>query len=204
MTFLKFKKQFDKYIIFSTQEIKKYYPNFNKMNLLTWQKKGYLQKNRNSWYSFTDITINETTLYYMANKIYKPSYISLETALHYYGIIPEAVFFISSISTVKTQKFKTKQSLFTYSNLKKDVFLGYKLIQTKNYTFKIAEIEKTILDFLFLRPQIKTYEDIIALRWNKQILQEKINLQKMMNYTTIYNSKTLTKKIKIFINFLND
>ncbi len=40
MQFLKFKQQFDNYIVFSTKEIEKMYPAFNRMNLIAWQKKG--------------------------------------------------------------------------------------------------------------------------------------------------------------------
>ena len=203
MQFLKFKQQFSKYIVFSTKEIEKLHPNFNKINLLTWQNKGYIQKLRNGWYCFTDIQIDETVLFYIANKIYKPSYISLETALYYYGIIPEAVFTVSSISSLKTKEFKNKQSLFTYTNIKSTCFFAYKLVQKQNFTFKIAEIEKALLDYLYLRSYIKTYEDIESLRLNKQILKEKLNLQKLFNYALIYNSKTLLKKIKILNQFLN-
>ena len=204
MRFLYFKQQFNKYIIFSISEITKLFPDFNKMNLLTWQKKGYLQKIRNSWYCFTDIKIDETVLFYIANKIYQPSYVSLETALHYYGIIPEAVFTISSITTLKTQKFKNKQGFYTYTNIKSNYFFGYELVQKKKYTFRIANIEKTLLDYLYINYSIKNLEDIKSLRLNKQQLQEKLNLQKLSDYATIFNSKTLLKKIKILTQFLYD
>ncbi|MBN2663700.1 MAG: hypothetical protein JXR68_08635, partial [Bacteroidales bacterium] len=70
MHFLDFKQQFSKYKVFSTREIEKLYSGFNKMNLLEWQKKGYLLKLRNSWYCFSEINTDEATLFYVANKIY--------------------------------------------------------------------------------------------------------------------------------------
>ncbi len=203
MQFLEFKQQFSKYIVFSTKEIEKLHPKFNKINLLTWQNKGYIQKLRNGWYCFTDIKTDETVLFYIANKIYKPSYISLESALQYHGIIPEAVFLISSIACLKTKEFKNKQGFFTYTNIKSSCFFGYELVQKQNFTFKIADIEKTITDYLYINYSIKSLEDIKLLRFNKQILQEKLNLQKLFNYTLIYNSKTLQKKVKILNQFLD-
>ena len=203
MQFLDFKQQFSKYIIFSTKEIEKLYPNFNKINLLSWQKKGYLQKIRNSWYCFSDIKIDQTVLFYFANKIYQPSYVSLEAALYYYGIIPEAVFTTTSISTLKTKEFKNKYSLITYKNIKRNCFFGYKLVQKENFTFKIADIEKALLDYLYLNYSIKNIDDIKSLRLNKHILQEEIDFEKMNEYVKYYNSKILVKKIKILNQFLN-
>lgn len=202
MRFLDFKQQFSKYIVFSTREIEKLYPGFNKMNLLTWQKKGYLLKLRNSWYCFSEINTDEATLFYAANKIYNPSYVSLETALFYYGIIPEAVFMISSISTLKTNEFKNKHRFFNYTNIKSNCFFGYKFIKNENFTFKIAEIEKALLDFLYFRYSIKTLDDINSLRFNKQLLKEKLNLQKLLDYAKLYNSKILSKKVQILKSFL--
>jgi len=203
MQFLKFKQQFSEYIIFSTKEIEKLYPNFNKINLLSWQKKGYLQKIRNSWYCFSDIKIDQTVLFYFANKIYQPSYVSLEAALYYYGIIPEAVFTTTSISTLKTKEFKNKYSLITYKNIKQNCFFGYKLVQKENFTFKIADIEKALLDYLYLNYSIKNIDDVKSLRLNKHILQEEIDFEKMNEYVKYYNSKILVKKIKILNQFLN-
>ena len=203
MQFLKFKQQFSEYIIFSTKEIEKLYPNFNKINLLSWQKKGYLQKIRNSWYCFSDIKIDQTILFYFANKIYQPSYVSLEAALYYYGIIPEAVFTTTSISTLKTKEFKNKYSLITYKNIKRNCFFGYKLVQKENFTFKIADIEKALLDYLYLNYSVKNIDDIKSMRLNKHILQEKIDFETMNEYAKFYNSKILVKKIKILNQFLN-
>jgi len=203
MQFLEFKQHFTKYLVFSVTEIKKEFPNFNKMNLPAWQKKGYLRKIRNSWYCFTDIEIDETVLFYIANKIYQPSYVSLETALSFYGIIPEGVFSITSVTTLKTQNFNTNTVINTYSNIKKECFFGYNLVQKQNYTYKIANPEKTLSDYLYLRTSVKTTEDIKSLRFNKQQLRENINLQKMFDYALIFNSKTLFKKIEILKKYIN-
>ena len=203
MLFFDFKQQFSQYPLFSTIEIEKRYPGFNKINLLSWQKKGYLQKIRNGWYCFTDTKIDEAVLFCMANNIYKPSYVSLEAALYYYGIIPEAAFIVSSISTSKTQAFNSEPGRFSYTNIKTSCFFGYKLVQNQNFTFKIADIEKALLDYLYINYSIKNIEDIKSLRLNKQLLQEKLNLQKLVEYALLYNSKTTLKKIETLKCFLD-
>lgn len=53
----------------------------------------------------------------LANHIYGPSYVSLDTALSYYGLIPERVYEVASMTTKTSKEFKTSRGLFTYTHL---------------------------------------------------------------------------------------
>ncbi|MCF8053243.1 MAG: hypothetical protein K9L59_18565 [Desulfobacterales bacterium] len=53
----------------------------------------------------------------LANLIYGPSYISLETALQYYGLIPERVEAVTSVTTGRSRKFRTPAGLFVYRQI---------------------------------------------------------------------------------------
>lgn len=53
----------------------------------------------------------------LANHILGPSYLSMESALSYYGLIPEKVFAITSMTTKASRKFETNIGLYTYTNL---------------------------------------------------------------------------------------
>ena len=199
MQFLEFKKEFNSYPVFSNGEIKKIYPNWNRMNLRNWQHKKYILKLRNNWYAFTDREINEYFLFYVANKIYAPSYVSLESALSYHGLIPEMSFSISSVSTLKTEHFTNDIGNFMYSNLKKECFFGYELITYNDFTVKIAGVEKAVLDFLYLRKDIKTLDDVNSLRINTDVFHEKVDKKKLLNYSYLFNSKVLTQKLKLLL-----
>ncbi len=61
-----------------------------------------------------------------------------------------------------------------------------------------------MLDYLYIRVQIKSDEDIKSLRFNRGLLQEKLNLQKLLEYATFYNSKLLLKKIDTLKQLVND
>lgn len=50
----------------------------------------------------------------LANLIYGPSYISLEYALGYYGLIPEGVESVTSVTTGRSRRFETPLGLFSY------------------------------------------------------------------------------------------
>jgi hypothetical protein len=53
----------------------------------------------------------------LANHILGPSYLSMESALAHYGLIPEKVFAVTSMTTKASRKFHTSIGLYTYTNL---------------------------------------------------------------------------------------
>lgn len=202
MSYLEFRNTFKDFGIFSKNDIEKIYSDFNKMNLVQWQKKGYINKLRNSMYIFNDILPNESLQFSIANKIYSPSYISLESALNFYDIIPEGVFTFTSISTLKTKKFVNKFGYFIYTNLKPDLFFGYNIIRSGIHLFKIADIDKTILDILYLRNSINNIDDFESMRFNKFVLLDSLNFQIIDKYLQLFNSKKLTNKIILLKEYL--
>jgi hypothetical protein len=60
MQYIEFQNKFNQYRVFSIKDIEKQYPEFNKMNLISWQKKKYIAKIRNGLYRFNEKPSNET------------------------------------------------------------------------------------------------------------------------------------------------
>jgi predicted transcriptional regulator of viral defense system len=141
-------------------------------------------------------------MYWIANKIYWPSYISLETAFSHYGWIPEAVFTLTSISTRKTQVFDTPFGQFRYASIKPSLFFGYQLLYHEGYGIKIAEPEKALLDFLYLSPHIASLSDLEGLRLNLEQIRSDIDIDKFTAYCTLYHSIALSERVRIFQNYL--
>lgn len=155
MTFNELKNQAKDYPLFRLEDVFKWFPKVKRSTTLNqlnfWLKKGYLEKIRRGVYKLSDFGIND--VFVLANFIYPPSYISLESALNYYSIIPDVPFGNTSVAIKKTKEFKTKNyGVFYYSHLKPDLFFGYKTILVKkNYSYNIALPEKALFDFLYLR-----------------------------------------------------
>lgn len=84
----------------------------------------------------------------LANLIYGPSYISLEYALHYYGLIPERVEAITSVTTGRSRKYLTPVGLFTYRMNPLAAFrIGMNRIELDDgRSFLIASPEKALAD----------------------------------------------------------
>ncbi len=176
MNFLVFKATFQDYPVFSISEIDKYFPGFDTKNLVRWQEKGYVLKVRNKWYCFADRRWDERQLYWVANRIYAPSYISLESALSFYGLIPEGVFTFQSVSTLKTNAFQTPIGHFSYANVKPDWYFGYRMAAAGRLYFAIADPAKALLDLLYLRPELHADAQFEALRLNMAAIREQLDM----------------------------
>lgn len=90
----------------------------------------------------------------LANFIYRPSYISFESALNFYGILSQFPYEVTSVSSKKTVKKTFESKVFVYNHIKMDLFWGYK----KQDNFLIAFPEKALLDQLYLTA--KGYKNI--------------------------------------------
>ncbi len=204
MNYIKFKNIFSENILLSKRQILLYFPSFDNKNLVYWQKKWYIKKLIKNFYYFSNLELDLKKLFYISNNIYFPSYISAYSALDYYGIIPEYVVKIISVSTNPTKNYHTSIWSFKYHNIKKELFWWYDIKKIWNISFYIADLEKALLDFFYFNPIYKTKEDILALRFNFDILKEKVNEKKLLKYLNIYNNKTLKNKILILLDLLKN
>jgi predicted transcriptional regulator of viral defense system len=113
-------------------------------------KKGLLirlkKSKRGSLYALADSLPDQFNI---ANRLYSPSYISLDTALSYYGIIPETIYGVTSVAPQTTRKFEIARISYSYFRVKQSVYAGYRPIKHKNTTVFMAEPEKALADYLY-------------------------------------------------------
>ena len=197
MNYLAFEKSLRKFPVFSIRDIKKRYPDFDSRRLVEWQQKNYIQKIRRGYYCFLESKKDEQFLFFAANKMYSPSYISMESALAHYHFIPEGVFMTTSISTRNTANHDTAIGEFSYNHVKSQLFFGYRLIHSAGVTIKIAEPEKVILDYLYLN-QLNSFDAIEGMRFNAIQIKEIIDFNKLEKYQKVFNSRVLDKRIRQF------
>ncbi|TVQ10407.1 MAG: hypothetical protein EA364_12530 [Balneolaceae bacterium] len=203
MNYIEFREKLKAFPLFSIQEIEKHFPGFDGRRLVEWQEKDYIQKLRNRYYHFSDQKIDEPFLYYTANGLYRPSYVSMETALSRYGFIPEGVFQITSCTTLKTNSFSTPVGTFSYRHIKPALFFGYHLEQWNNRSYAIAEPEKTIIDYLYLHHEVKETDDLDALRFNAREINHRISFDKLNLYEDFINSPSLSHRLRTLKTYLD-
>ena len=202
MKYLEFREALKNKTIFTYNDIRKIAPAFHRRRLVEWQKAGYIIKVRNGYYCFSDLEKSEEALYYIANQLYKPSYISLLSAMSYYKLIPEAVFNITSVGTLKTTLFDTSYGRFEYRSMKPSLFFGYQLLTNNSTTIKIAEPEKMILDYCYMYKS-KSIVDFESLRINREEIIKLIDITKFDTYLSIYKSPIMNQRGLMFKSYLN-
>lgn len=97
----------------------------------------------------------------VANHIYGPSYVSMESALRFYGLIPESVHLIKSMTLKRSKEFKNPVGCFKYLNCDDEYYaIGINQKTNDNISFLIASPEKALCDLIaytvMLRPRFIT------------------------------------------------
>lgn len=91
----------------------------------------------------------------IANHLYAPSYVSMSSALRYYGLIPEAVYVVQSMTLKHSRDFDTPLGRFEYTSIAKKAFpIGLTSIQKEGYAFVMACPEKALCDLIACSPQV--------------------------------------------------
>jgi predicted transcriptional regulator of viral defense system len=205
MKYLEFRSKLEKLPVFNLNDIRKIAPGFYKPQLTYWQEKGLIRSIAGGYYTFGDVIVNNSLLNILANKIIQPSYISLESALSYYQVIPERVYGVTSVTSKKTARFESRWGIFNYRKIKPSLLFGYDIIpDNQNGHFLIAKLEKAILDYLYLNFQIDSIDDFIGLRWDKEELYALVRNETFKAFVKKFNKNALNHRVNILMRYLDD
>ena len=173
---------------------------FHRGNFVQWRQAGYIVSLRQGWYAFADYLQQPDHARYFAGKIYAPSYISLHTALSFYGIIPEAVVEITSVTTQKTCRYENAFGQFSYQTIRPRLFWGFEPKTMRDgKQYMMATPEKAIIDLLYLYPQYSTLDEMRELRFDEDWMREELNKERLMEYEERIGSPALIKRIKLLL-----
>ncbi len=116
-------------------------PQVLKLELHQWVKRGELIRLKRGVYGFAEFLKDKNEI---ARALYSPSYISLEYALHFYGLLPDVVFSVTLVTPKITRHFQTPWGEFIYHKIRQDLFWGF------DPKTMMGEKEKVLLDYLYL------------------------------------------------------
>jgi len=148
----------------------------------------------------------------IANSLYRPSYISFEYALAYWGVMPEMPYTVTSATTKPTRHITANNMSFAYYSIKEEAYTGYASIHTLRRIslkgkdvnlyetaltgssmgyFLIAEPEKAQVDYLYFVSLGKRME-------NDRLYIEPgtVDEAKPHTYARLYNKKKLTELLE--------
>ena len=196
MDYLAFKERMYPMGCFHINQVLLWEKDFDRNNLTRWCKKGLLVKLRNQYYAFPEYRQVPDFSRIVANRIYAPSYISLHSALSFYGMIPEEVVQLTSVTTLKTAKYENAFGTFYYQNVKPSLFFGYEIKTMPNGRgLWFATPEKALLDLLYLNPYYKTERDMEELRLDEDFMLNEFSTERLDEYLKRFGSKTLRQRM---------
>lgn len=144
----------------------------------------------------------------IANHLYGVSYISLETALAYYGMIPERVYVIRSMTTKRAKIFETPFGSFEYKTISADYFsIGFRQEIIENqYAFLIATPTKAICDMIVATPNLRLQSVKAMQSYLTEDLRIDYDVLKMLDEDIVRQCVEVGKKrneLKWFLRFLS-
>ena len=136
----------------TTSIIESLYPELKSANKkVTWlEKQGFIIRLKRGLYVVNPEHSGKTlSSELIANHLYTPSYISMSTALRYYGLIPEAVYVHQSMTVKHPRSFQTPVGNYDYKYISREAFpIGVRSVQKSDYAFIIASPEKALCDLI--------------------------------------------------------
>lgn len=97
----------------------------------------------------------------LAGSIYGPSYVSYETALAYHGLIPEAVYEITSATVKRPKEFVNAFGRFRYRRVPPQIYpIGVERVTETEIPFLVASPTKALCDRIALEARMRSMRDV--------------------------------------------
>lgn len=141
-------------------------PAYIRRQLSEWTKKGKLYQVRRGLYALAPPYQKvKPHPFLVANRMVIGSYVSLQAALGYYGLIPEYVPVVTSVTTRRPYQSKSPLGRYIFRHIKRDLQFGYQLLALGGgQEAYVAEPEKALLDLVYLEAGGHSVEYLSALR----------------------------------------
>lgn len=154
--------------------------------LWNYEKRGFVVKLKKGLYALKS---DFPGSYLIANRLCQPSYISFDTAMSHYGIIPETIYAVTSATSKITRSFEVEGVLYDYHRIKKEAYTGYRPLKYRGAVVLMAEPEKAIADYLY-------FVDIKK----RGVHYERMNLKKvkrgrLISYARLFDRRGMTNLV---------
>jgi len=198
MNWIEFKNKLFTLGCFSIHQVYAWQPGFDRNNFVNWTQKRYLVRLRQGLYAFPEYMGKPDIAAYFAGRIYNPSYISLHSALSFYGLIPESVVQITSVTSLKTAAFRNSFGEYSYKSVRDDLMFGYvPRPLADGRTTSYATREKALLDLLYLYPFYNTEPELVNLRLDVNLLNDDLNRAELESFAARFYSAALEKRMRL-------
>lgn len=141
-------------------------PNLVRLQLTRWVKSGKIYQLRRGLYTLAPPYQKvKPHPFVIANQLQPASYVSGQSALAFYGLIPDTVYATFSATTGRPRRYRTPLGIFEFRHVKMELLHGYRLNDLGNHQQAfVATPEKALLDLIYLQPGGDTLAYVQELR----------------------------------------
>jgi len=167
-----------------------------RVQLSRWVKAGRLIRLAKGLYTLAEPYRKVTPHpFVLANAIRKASYVSLQSALSHYGMIPEHVPTVTSVTTERPELLQTPLGQFVFRHIKKSWFHGYRQVDlgSRQKAF-VATAEKALLDLVYLTAGANDSDFLAELRLQNL---EQLDLEAIRELAIKSNSAKLNRAVEL-------
>lgn len=127
-------------------------PKQIRIQLSRWVKAGKIHQIRRGLYAIAPpYQKKHPHPFLVANHLQSASYVSLQSALSFYGLIPEVVNITTSVSTGRPERLETPLGPYEFRHIKTALFFGYRMTELGEQSAFVASPEKALLDLIYLQ-----------------------------------------------------
>lgn len=169
-------------------------PKIVRLQLTRWVKSGRIYQLRRGLYSIAPPYQKiKPHPFLVANHLQRSSYVSLQSALAFYGLIPENVNISVSVTSGRPERLETPLGIFEFRHIKSDLLFGYQIIDLGGQNALVATPEKALLDLMYLQPGGESPEYLQELRLQNL---DRINLVLLKKQSEGFGSLKMRAAVK--------
>ncbi len=189
--------------VVSLSDIRISIPGLRQETISRWKRDGKVIMVAPGYYILAGEARDEIDVYAIANRIYTPSYVSMESALSYHGIIPDTVLAVTSVCTRKTRKIVSPLCLFSFRSIQPDYFFGYRVVHGVRNKCMMASPEKAIVDFLYFRRDVCTEDNMRELRFDGEVFAD-LHREEMLSMSERFRKNWLNGRLAALIGVMKN
>ena len=171
-------------------------PNVVRLQLTRWTKSGRIYQLRRGVYMIAPPYQKvRPHPFLIANHLQRASYVSGHSALSLYGLIPDVVQLITSVTAGRPELLETALGIFEFRHIKPELLSGYRMIELGNdQQALVATPEKALLDMVYLTPGGDSSEYLRELRLQNL---EHLDIDELHRLVETFNTPKLYRAYKV-------
>jgi predicted transcriptional regulator of viral defense system len=187
--------------LFSGRDLSLLFPGTGRgllnLQLHQWARRGWVRRLKRGLYELAFPEPSRIPDLVVANRLCSPSYVSLDTGLSHYGVIPEFAPQVTSVTPGTTRRFANQYGVFTYFSVMPAAFRGYGLATAGGRKVLMADPEKAVVDRLYAALRRGEKTGPLVERWDRRRIRN-MDGRKLRAYARLFGgySRRLAAEIR--------